>query len=186
MSIIIRPTASLAKRMGIKLLPSEARSSGKLGDWYANDIVLGRKRYILCVSEYARLSLLLKAAPYANWPERLAPALKALLLKIGVPEKTVEAEIATMESHYMIAKTNSRSVLGSIRDYAFNLEAFELRGRLQEASAFDASLWLADMISLVLPLGTPKDTALAILSAKTATILDFPESFGGSTKSTLQ
>lgn len=179
MSLVIRPTASLAKKMGIKLSQIEARSSGKLGDWYANDIILGRKQYILCVSENARLSVLLKAAPYANWPERLAPALKALLLKIGVPEKAVEAEIATMESACTIAKTNSRSVLGSIRDYAFNLEALELRGRLHETSAFEASLWLADMISLVLPLRTPKDSALALLSPMKATILNFPGSFGG-------
>lgn len=171
MSIIIRPTASLARRMGVKLSADESKSENVLGDWYANDIVLNRKQYILCVSENARLSVLLKAAPYATWPDRLAPELERLLRAIGVEESAIQREISSM-SEKRIAKTDSRSVLGSIRDYSFNLEAFEMQGRLEDP--FEASLWLSDIIALILPLKVPKDTVLSLMGAKGATILQFP------------
>lgn len=168
MSLVLRPTASLAKRMKLKLQKSEETSSGRLGDWYANDIILNRKQYILCVSENARLSVLLNAAPYATWPTRLATPLKELLLGIGVDEDAVEKELAQM-SEIKLAKTRSRSVLGSIRDVSLNLQAFEMQGRLLDTRA--ATFWLADMISLILPLGTPKNTVLSILAPRMAKII---------------
>ena len=72
--IIIRPTASLAKRMRVKLLGNDVTSTAQLGDWYANDIVLNRKQFTLCASSTSRLAVILDAAPYATFPDRLSDA----------------------------------------------------------------------------------------------------------------
>ncbi len=75
--IIIRPTASLAKRMKVRLKPDVGSSSTRLGDWYAMDIVIDRQQYILCTSEKSRLPIVISAAPYATFPSRLPMAPRA-------------------------------------------------------------------------------------------------------------
>lgn len=158
--IVIRPTGDLAKRMKIKLTATNERSSTLLGDWYALDLVLDRQQYILCLSENGRLPLVLKAAPYANFPERLPSAVTDLLIGIGVPHEKAQQEVAKMDTA-ILAKTVNRSVLGSLNECRFSLQAHAQTGRLQHDPP-KMSLWLADLISLVLPDYTPKDTVLKI------------------------
>lgn len=146
--------------MKIKLYPTNEQSSTLLGDWYALDLVLDRQQYILCVSENGRLPFVLQAAPYANFPERLPLALNDLLIGIGVPHKKAQQEIAKMDT-VILAKTVNRSVLGSMNECRFSLQANAQTGRLQPDPP-RMSLWLADLISLVLPDYTPKDTVLKL------------------------
>ncbi len=94
--VVIRPTGDLAKRMKVKLTATVAQSLAKLGDWYALDLVLERQQYILCVSENGRLPILLRAAPYGDFPMRLPLALKDVLHGIGVPEEKIRAEVSQM------------------------------------------------------------------------------------------
>ncbi|MER2511133.1 MAG: hypothetical protein ABTQ25_01700 [Nitrosomonas ureae] len=158
--IVIRPTGDLAKRMKIKLTPTDEQSSTLLGDWYALDLVLDRQQYILCLSENGRLPLVLKAAPYANFTERLPSALIDLLVGIGVSHEKAQEEIKKM-SNVILAKTVNRSVLGSMNECRFSLQAHAQTGRLLH-DPLRMSLWLADLISLVLPDYTPKDTVLKL------------------------
>lgn len=164
--IIIRPTGDLAKRMKIKLFPTNKQSSTLLGDWYALDLVLDRQQYILCVSENGRLPLVLKAAPYANFPERIPLALNDLLIGIGVPHEKAQQEITKMDA-VILAKTVNRSVLGSMNECRLSLQAHAKVGLLQHDSP-RMSLWLADLISLILPDYTPKDTVLKLFGAPPA------------------
>ncbi len=158
--IVIRPTGDLAKRMKIKLNITKEVSSTLLGDWYALDLVLDRQQYILCISENGRLPLVLKAAPYANFPERLSSALFDLLVGIGVSIEKTQKEIDQMET-VILAKTVNRSVLGSLNECRFSLQAHAQAGRLQHKPSTMSS-WLANLISLVLPDYTPKDTVLKL------------------------
>ena len=159
--IVIRPTADLAKRMKVKLSTADEQSSTLLGDWYALDLVLDRQQYILCVSENGRLPLVLRAAPYTNFHKRLPSAIADLLYGIGVPREKAEQEISKMENS-VLAKTVNRSVLGSMNECRFSLQAHAQAGRLQH-DPLRMSLWLADLISLVLPPDyTPKDAVLRL------------------------
>lgn len=106
--VIIRPTASLAKRMKVKLTPTDVEPTTRLGDWYAMDIVLSKNQFILCVSSTSRLSVVLEAAPYASFPKRLSVALGAVLRSIGVSGSDSEDEINRM-SDVVLAKTVDRS-----------------------------------------------------------------------------
>jgi hypothetical protein len=90
----------------------EAQSTTRLGDWYANDIVLSRKQFILCVSSTSRLAVVVDAAPYATFPDRLSDAVTEVLRIIGVNESKIQEERQQMRE-FALAKTVNRSILGS-------------------------------------------------------------------------
>lgn len=159
--IVIRPTASLAKRMKLKLTSTDQKSESQLGDWYAVDFILSRRQFILCVSSLPRLAVVMEAAPYATFPERLCDAVTEVLKSIGVSEGNVQAERIKMD-RFTIAKTENKSILGTLNDYRFQLEASDQMGRLDLSDTLKMSLYLSKTISLVLPEGYPRDAALKI------------------------
>lgn len=163
--LVLRPTASLAKRMKVKLVERKEKSTTRLGDWYALDVIIGRKQYILCVSEHGRLPVLLEAAPYAEFPERLLQETAEILRAIGISETKISSEINEMKIS-VLAKTANRSILGSMNEYRFMLETTYKVGQFDSERPQELSLYLADMISLILPDGTPKWTALKIFSTR--------------------
>lgn len=140
------------------------RSTTLLGDWYAAGVVLSRKQYVLCVSENARVPVLLPAAPYQSFPFRLITALELLLPDLGLAKSAVAWELAEMHPH-SVARTESRSVLGSIRQFEIQLQVHDHLGRLIHDDPLGVSLWLADTISLILPEGTPRESALKLFEA---------------------
>jgi len=158
--VIVRPTSSLGKRMRVKLDATQERSSTLLGDWHALDLVLDHQQYILCVSENGRLPVILKAAPYVSFPNRLAVGLSEVLLKIGVPLEKVQDEVSKMDK-VIVAKTNNRSILGSMNEFRFQLQASDLMGHYGHDTT-RLSVVLSDTISLVLPDYTPLDTVLKL------------------------
>lgn len=159
--IIIRPTASLAKRMKIKLKPSELKSDTSLGDWFALDFVLSRKQFIMCVSQKSRLAVVMDAAPYATFPDRIQDAICEFLKVIGVTDANIDSERLKM-SPTILAKTDDKSILGTMNDYRFQLEYNDNIGRLDLNDPLKMSMYLSKMISLVLPEGYPLDAALKL------------------------
>ncbi|MBL7688078.1 MAG: hypothetical protein JNJ49_08575 [Bdellovibrionaceae bacterium] len=159
--IIIRPTASLAKRMKEKLEITDETSTAQMGDWYANDIVLNRKQFILCASSTSRLAVILDAAPYVTFPDRLTDAVSGVLRAIGVDESKIQEERAQM-NEFKLAKTANKSILGSLNEYKFQLETYAHMERLDFNDPLEMSLMLSKVISLVIPEGYPKDAALKI------------------------
>jgi hypothetical protein len=158
--VIIRPTGDLAKRMKVKLKPVNAHSETRLGDWYSRDVVIENQQYILCVSEHGRLPIIFKAAPYSDFPTRLPDMVSAVLRGIGIPDEKVRVEVSQMREA-ILAKTANRSVLGSMNEFRFTLQRGSQASRLQH-EPLRVSLWMADLISLILPDFTPKNTVLKI------------------------
>lgn len=158
--IIVRPVADLAKKMKVKLVQFEQNSTNLLGDWYAIDIVLNRKHYILCMSEKARLSLVLNAAPYVSFHQRLQENLKLLLNEIGIEPYKINAELEEMKK-IKVAKTNNRSILGSMNEAKSQLCFMIKTGNLIR-DPFSMSVWLLDVISLVLKHKTPRREILKL------------------------
>jgi hypothetical protein len=159
--IIIRPTASLAKRMKERLQHTDVQSTAVLGDWYANEIVLDRKQFVLCVSSRSRLAVVMDAAPYATFPDRLTDAVSEVLRAIGIDEAKIQEERIHMKE-FALAKTVNKSILGSLNENKYQLEAFNHMGRLNLKSTFEMSLYLSKTISLVIPEGYPKDATRAL------------------------
>ena len=141
------------------------RSDTRLGDWYAKDITLGRRRLVLCVNELSRLAVVLDAAPYASIPERLPAAVGALLEGIVPSREAIERELAAMQM-ISIAKTNSRSVLGSLNEYEWMLRCrYESEPYTSPADNLMLSFWLSDTVTSALPEISPRVAAIRLLSA---------------------
>ena len=161
--VIIRPTGRIAKRKKVKLSSNEQLSSTTLGDWYALDLVIERRQYILCTNEKGRLSVILHAAPYAEFHRRISKAVADVLREIGVSDEKTAADISKM-TDLVLAKTTNRSVLGSMNEFRFMLQAHSQRGRFRHEKLFKMSLCLADTISLILPEATPAEEVLKLFS----------------------
>ena len=163
--LIIRPTLSLSKRMKIKLpAVSDTKSTTKLGDWFAVDIVLDRKQFILAVCEKTRLMALLHAAPYASFPQRLPEAVLELLLAIGISKAAANKEVREMQE-VSLAKTNNPSILGTINDYRIQLETQVRLARVNFERLLDLSLHVNETPSLVMEARFPKEATRAVLGS---------------------
>ncbi len=157
--ITIRPTAKLAKRMGVKLQSTNQTSTTVLGDWYAHSVVFESKQLILCISSTTRFCLVMKAAPYASFPQRFPKALEELLLAIGVKEESVQKELGEMKD-IILAKTIDRSILGSLTDNKQCLEYTQYRGFLNSNDPLSMSLEISENGTLRIPEFIPKDRVL--------------------------
>lgn len=118
--IVFRLTSSLAKKMSLRLSEPQAESTSQLGDWYATDFRLGPRKFILCTSQNGRFPLVIEAAPYKKFPDRLVRELKISLNELGVSQAIVETEISNFDK-LQFAKTIDRSVVGTMVDSIKNL-----------------------------------------------------------------
>lgn len=157
--LLIRSTKSLATRVGIKkLADTERASTTTLGDWYATDFTISRQQLILCVSQNARLPIVLEAAPYKLFPERLIEMLGQVLRAIEVPEESIERELSAMNER-SFAKTVDRSLVGTLNQFSKDLECAALYGSCPPRTFLESSLFLADGICMALPEKVPADAA---------------------------
>ena len=131
MATTLRCTMNLLK--ALKATPSEDASAGtsRLGDWTANLARVSRAQLVIAVSAPTRLAIVIDAAPYAKIPERLADRLFEMLCWIGIPELPARHE-ADMLRRPQLSRSNSRSVLGALNDYAFCAEQMLLSGRASD------------------------------------------------------
>jgi len=117
--VTIRCTKKLLARIGAPAAETEPATT-LLGDWHAGPMSIGHQRLILLISEHSRLPVIMPARDVkhlaANFPAALAQVLTGLGIDAAAAEREVEA---TRES--VIAKTNSRSLLGTLNDFSFML-----------------------------------------------------------------
>ena len=114
--LALRCTQKLLKRVGAPVTDPPSSTTG-LGDWFAQPVSVGHQRLILLVSERSRLPLVMSARNAKALPRTFADALAELLFAWGIPPADIAREIA--ECHDVtVATTNSRSVLGSMNDFA--------------------------------------------------------------------
>ena len=117
----LRCTAKLLKAMKAKPIAQPAPARNRLGEWTANLIRVGHIQLVLAVSEPTRFGVVIDAAPYAAIPFRLKHNVFKALLSLGVPADLAAGEAEAMEP-LEIAATNSRSVLGTLNQFAFQIE----------------------------------------------------------------
>ena len=159
--LIIRPTASLAKRMKTPTPINTSSSTTRLGDWYGLDVVLNRKQFVLFMSSLSRLAVVMSAAPYASIIDRLPEGVSELLGKIGIPSSLVRDECLEM-SQIQSAKTMDRSILGTMNENRFQLEHMASSGQVDLDQPLAMSLALAEVGSLKLSEFYPAHAALRL------------------------
>jgi hypothetical protein len=153
----LRATVKLLKRMNAAPDPSPPLSTGLLGDWYANLLVVRPAHLVLCVSEWTLLPVLVPAKDIGGLPERLALAVGAMLRAIGVPELEVLRELRHMVE-WRIAKTASRQVLGTMNDFAWMAEV----DPRETMSLLDRALLLAECPCKPIGMLDPRRATLAL------------------------
>ena len=157
--LVLRCTRRLLERVGPPAAVT-APSTTVLGDWYALPLAVGRRRLILLASERSRLPVVMPGRDAKHLARNLPPALGDVLVRLGVPAPTVQAELDAMHEH-VIAVTDSRSVLGSLNDFAHLLTHWV--NREPDIDLVEVSLRLSE--TPVGPLGyeSPGDVTLRLL-----------------------
>jgi hypothetical protein len=124
--VIIRPTARLAKKLGQKLSAEQLTANSVFGSWYANCVSIGRTQLILLVSENTRLPILMKAAPYSSFFERFPASLLQLIASFGISNEQIRPEMEAMFEEPVFAKTQNKSVIGSLTDFAKTIDWYSI------------------------------------------------------------
>lgn len=157
--LAIRPTLKLAKRLKEPLETNPEPSTTALGDWYCTLLHTKPKQLILAVSEKSRLPLVFLATGEHHFEVRLLAALGKTLMALDVPTSAIAHEQAEMSESTVYAKTASRSVLGTMNEYAFMLEHF----LAESDDLMEATLWLAQVPCGPLDHRRPTDAAVELL-----------------------
>jgi hypothetical protein len=105
---------------------------------------------VLLVNETTRVPVIVPAKPLATLAKRAPAAIVRFLLELGLESDAVHAEFNEMEE-VVYAKTESRSVLGSINELTRHLEVLH-ESRLGDAE-HKLSLLLGDTLITVPPFG---------------------------------
>lgn len=121
MAFAIRATRKVLRRVGVSTPRDAGPPTTALGDWYANLVYVGQTQLVLCTSDRSLLSVVLPARGLkAVLHSSLCEAVGNLLAALGVPSELIAAELDEMAS-VVISRTASKSVLGSMNDFAFML-----------------------------------------------------------------
>ena len=115
--VVLRPTKKLSGQLPMERAVTES-SDTALGDWYVNRLVVDRRPLLLLVSSSSLLPVLLHARDVRSLPAKLGAIIEARLSRMGIEVSVVAAERNVMEP-VRIAPTASRSVLGTVVDFAF-------------------------------------------------------------------
>jgi hypothetical protein len=113
----LRCTLPLLKRLGKPTVDADAAgATTALGDWFVRPLNVGRNRLLLCTSALSLLPVIIPAKDLFGLPTRLTGALTEILTTLGIPGAQIARELRAMSDH-RLAKTNSRTVLGSMTDF---------------------------------------------------------------------
>jgi hypothetical protein len=114
--LVVHATKKLLDRIGRPTVEPTTRSTTVLGSWYAT-VLFWRPQVVLLVNERTLLPVLMPLAPAATMLERLPSWLAATLDGHGVSRAFIDAELA-QTADIGLAKTNNRSVLGVMNEFA--------------------------------------------------------------------
>ena len=107
-------------------LPVEEPSTA-LGNWYAT-VLFWKPQVALFVNERTLLPVFVPLAPAAKLAGRFPDQLGRVLEGLGVPVEFVLQEVGVM-SEASYAKTATRSVVGSMNDFAFMADVARAHGQ---------------------------------------------------------
>ena len=114
-----RCTLKVLEALHLPVVAQDQPPSTALGDWYVNFINMRTHRLVHFVSDRSLLSVVVPVKTLKTALDRHIVSLHDLLEDLGVPPAIIQAELVEM-SERAVAKTNSRSVLASMRDLALN------------------------------------------------------------------
>ena len=110
----------------------------------------------------AEVSIVMEAAPYSRFPDRLGPYLVALLRELGVGETIIREETDEMDD-FSLAKTNDRSVMSVMNQFKQGLKVLYDLETLDLSDTTAMSLLMSRNIPLTLDELHPSEAAFGLL-----------------------
>jgi hypothetical protein len=161
--ITICCTSKLLKRTGLPAVAVIPDPTAALGNWHANILFFHRSQILLFVSDNSRLAVVTPAREARLLAGHLTLHLSTLLASMGVPQEWIEAEVREM-AEVSIASTRSRSILGTMNDYSYQIDA------MMEDSRLISPLEIALSLSIC-PIGpmqyrNPADVTMELFKSK--------------------
>lgn len=157
----IRCTARLLSLLHVRPAATPPPSTTtRLGDWCAHQVHLGRRQFIICVSEHTLLPVVLPARGATALPLWLAGGVREMLTALEVSANVVDAEVREM-AEVTAGKTANRRVLGSIMEFGKMLPAYMANGETPMAAA----LHLAEAPCSPLGMESPREMTVKLLAA---------------------
>ena len=153
-------TSKLRKRANLPADPPVIEPTTALGNWYANLLHIGHRQILLFVSERSRLAVVTPAKESHALSHHLKRYLAVLLELLHAERAWIDTELARMDE-VTYAKTHSRSVLGTMNDYKYQIE-----GMLWNEIAvheMDIALLLSKCPAGPLGYRSPDEATLALL-----------------------
>jgi hypothetical protein len=138
---------------------SDDESTTRLGDWYSNNLHLGRRHCLLFVSERTRLPVAIPIREARHLATVFPDTVCAVLAAVGVPALDIAEERARM-SEMAFGRTKSRSLLGTMTDYAIMARHVDAR-RAEPETPEELMHFLAQTPILPLDGARPIDMTLA-------------------------
>jgi len=121
---------------------------------------------VLCVSHKTRQPIVLSAAPYSEIVMRLRSNLLTTLQALEIPSNQIRVELPETES-VVYAKTNDRSILGTINDYRGALELHHKLERIRDYRDIQwMSLWLSETPMRTLGWKYPREATREALASE--------------------
>lgn len=157
--VVLRCTRRLLDRLKLDDNLSDAESSTKLGDWYGNVLQLGRRQYLLFVSEQTRLPVVIPIREARHLATVFPDTVCAVLAAVGVPAMDIAEERARM-SEMAFGRTKNRSLLGTMTDYTLMTQYVDA-GRAEPETPAELMRFLARTPILPLDGARPVDLTLA-------------------------
>ncbi|WP_426452548.1 DUF6933 domain-containing protein [Paenibacillus sp. S-38] len=122
--IVLKFTQALLKDM--KAIPEECDDSGELSlfHWHVNIYHLNRRKHIVFINDLSRLCIIIdgiRSGQVTPLKEKFLSTLRTYMVSEGIGEARIDAYLRE-GSEIAIAKTNSRSVLGTMKEATFFTE----------------------------------------------------------------
>ena len=134
----IHGTKKLLDRVGQPVVEPEVEPSTMLGNWYANALSW-RPQVALFVNDRTLLPVFVPLAPARTVAQRFPGQLGLVLKAIGVKTEFIADELEAM-GEAVFANTASRSVVGSMNDFAYLAGFHREAGHADDLVALSASM----------------------------------------------
>jgi hypothetical protein len=153
-------TARLLKRAHFQSEASTPDPTTALGNWHAHLIYINRNQLILFVNDNSRLALITPAKDARSITSHLIERLSILLPQLGARPEWILAEAREMADTH-IAASRSRSVLGTMNDYKFQIEAYF--GDIPDGNLQELEMNLSEVPAGPMKYRYPADVAIELL-----------------------
>lgn len=124
--VVLRCTQKLLVRLKqVGDLPP-VESTTRLGDWYGNILLIGRRQHLLFISERSRLPVVLPIRELQRLATVFPNAVCERLAIVGVAAPDIADERMRM-SELAFGRTRNRNLLGTLNDFAFMAQSADAR-----------------------------------------------------------